>query len=75
MRPVQSRMARAAINAGVREVAAAAKVSTQTVTRFEKGEDLRERTIDDIRRAYEKEGVRFMEDEGWLGVAIRHDRL
>lgn len=75
MKPAQSRMARAAIDMGVREAASAAKVSTQTITRFEKGEELRERTADDIRRAYEEKGVRFIEDDEWLGVAIKRERL
>ena len=44
--PVQCRMARAALGLGVRELAAAAKVSVDTVARFERGEELKERTID-----------------------------
>ena len=44
--PVQCRMARAALGWGVRELAAAAKVSTDTVARFERGDELKERTID-----------------------------
>ena len=51
MTPAQCRMARAAIEMGVRELAEAAKVSTNTVTRFERGEELRERTEDAIRAA------------------------
>ena len=41
--PVQCRMARAALGMGVRELASAAKVSTDTVARFERGEELKER--------------------------------
>lgn len=44
---------------GVRELAEAAKVSTNTVTRFERGEPLRERTVDAIRAALESAGVQF----------------
>jgi transcriptional regulator with XRE-family HTH domain len=36
--PVQCRMARAALGLGVRELAAAAKVSIDTVARFERGD-------------------------------------
>lgn len=71
MRPVQSRMARAALQIGVRDVAEAAKVSTQTITRMEKGEGLRERTVDDIQRAYEAAGARFIEDGEWVGVMVK----
>jgi transcriptional regulator with XRE-family HTH domain len=57
--PVQCRMARAALGLGVRELAAAAKVSTDTVARFERGDDLKERTIDALRRALEAAGIEF----------------
>jgi transcriptional regulator with XRE-family HTH domain len=52
-------MARAALGLGVRELAAAAKVSIDTVARFERGEELRERTIDALQHALEAAGVEF----------------
>jgi transcriptional regulator with XRE-family HTH domain len=70
--PIQSRMARAALSLGVRELAAAAKVSTDTVARFERGEELKERTIDAIRRALEDAGVEFIDENGGgPGVRLR----
>ena len=57
--PVQCRMARAALGWGVRELAAAAKVSTDTVVRFERGDELKERTIDALQRALEAAGIEF----------------
>ena len=58
--PVQCRMARAALGLGVRELAAAAaKVWTDTVARFERGDELKERTIDALQRALEAAGVEF----------------
>src|SRR5580692_2197138 len=57
--PIQCRMARAALGLGVRELAAAAKVSVDTVARFERGEELKERTIDALRGALEVAGVEF----------------
>jgi len=57
--PVQCRMARAALGLGVRELAAAAKVSIDTVARFERGDELKERTIDALQRALEADGVEF----------------
>jgi transcriptional regulator with XRE-family HTH domain len=57
--PLQCRMARAAIGWGVRELAAAAKVSTDTVARFERGDELKERTIDALQRALEAAGIEF----------------
>jgi transcriptional regulator with XRE-family HTH domain len=57
--PVQCRMARAALGWGVRELAAAAKVSTDTVARFERGDELKERTINALQRAVEAAGIEF----------------
>src|ERR1700758_1684330 len=57
--PVQCRMARAALGLGVRQLAAAAKVSVDTVARFERGDELKERTIDALQRALEAAGIEF----------------
>ena len=57
--PVQCRMARAALGLGVRELAATAKVSVDTVARFERGDELKERTIDALQRALEAAGIEF----------------
>ena len=57
---VQSRMARAGLGIGIREASAAAKISTHTLSRLESGEELRERTLIDIRRAYEEMGAEFI---------------
>ncbi|WP_280170756.1 helix-turn-helix domain-containing protein [Agrobacterium pusense] len=62
MLPVQCRMARIALEWGVRELAEAADVSTNTVTRFEKGDELKQRTVDAMRAAMEARGVVFVED-------------
>jgi transcriptional regulator with XRE-family HTH domain len=52
-------MARAALGLGVRELAALAKVSIDTVARFERGEELKERTVEALSRALEEAGVEF----------------
>ncbi len=59
MTPEQCKMARAGLGLGVRELADIAKVSTNTITRFERGEPLKERTLDAIRAALESGGVEF----------------
>jgi transcriptional regulator with XRE-family HTH domain len=67
-------MARIALNLGVRELAAAAKVSPDTVARFERGEPLRERTIDALRGALESAGAIFIaENGGGPGVRLRKE--
>ena len=67
--PVQCRMARAALGFGVRQLAAAAKVSIDTVARFERGDELKERTIDALQRALEAAGVEFT-NGGQPGVRL-----
>ena len=57
-------MARAALGLGVRELAAAAKVSIDTVARFERGDELKERTIEALQRALEAAGVEFIDENG-----------
>jgi DNA-binding XRE family transcriptional regulator len=54
-------MARIALEWGVRELAEAADVSTNTVTRFEKGDELKQRTVDAMRTAMEAMGIVFVE--------------
>ena len=72
--PVQCRMARAALGLGVRELAAAAKVSIDTVARFERGSELKERTVDALRRALEAAGVEFIDENGG-GPGVRLKKL
>ena len=72
MSPEQCKMARAGLGLGVRELAEAAKVSTNTVSRFERGEPLKERTVDAIRAALEAGGVEFT-NGGAPGVRLRKD--
>jgi transcriptional regulator with XRE-family HTH domain len=67
-------MARAALNLGVRDVAEAAGVSTNTITRLERGEELLPRTVAAIRAALESAGVIFLDDgqsiDGGSGVRL-----
>ncbi|TIL44933.1 MAG: transcriptional regulator [Mesorhizobium sp.] len=68
-------MARAALGLGVRELANLAKVSPDTVARLERGEALRDRTLDDIRLALEQAGIEFIaENGGGAGVRFRERR-
>lgn len=53
-------MARAGLGWGVRELAAKAKISAETVVRFESGEQLREQTLAKLRGAIERAGVEFI---------------
>jgi transcriptional regulator with XRE-family HTH domain len=63
-------MARAALDWGVRELANAAKVSVDTVARFERGDELKERTVEAIQHALEAGGIEFFDDNG-SGPGVR----
>jgi transcriptional regulator with XRE-family HTH domain len=70
-------MARAALEMGVRELAELAQVSTNTVTRFEKGEEqLKPRTVDAIEQALRNAGITFVDGNysGSGGPGVRLSR-
>lgn len=71
--PVQCKMARTALNMSVKDLAASASVSTNTLVRFERGEELKPRTIAAIRFALENAGIIFIEGDyqGAGGPGIR----
>lgn len=65
-------MARAALGIGIRELAAMAEVSPNTVSRFERGEALYSRTVDALQAALEAAGVIFIDENGeGPGVRLR----
>jgi hypothetical protein len=65
-------MARAALRLGVRELAAAAEVAVNTITRLEKGSGIHHRNAEAIRRTLEAAGVEFIaENGGGPGVRLR----
>ncbi len=66
----QCRMARAALQLGVRELSAKAEVSPTTITRFERGEVLHRRTVQAIQAALEAAGVEFTNGDA-PGVRLR----
>jgi transcriptional regulator with XRE-family HTH domain len=70
MNAVQCRMARAALQIGIRDIAKMAKVAPGTISRLEAGEELKPRTVDAIRHAFEKAGVAFTNGDE-PGVKLR----
>lgn len=71
--PVQCRMARAALQIGVRDLAKLAGVSAMTVTRFEnRHSEGHPATLEKLRTALEAGGVEFIPDDGGgAGVRLR----
>ncbi|NVN05445.1 helix-turn-helix domain-containing protein [Asaia spathodeae] len=72
-------MARVAVGWGVRELAVKSGLSTNTIARLERGDELKSSTIEAIRTALEAAGVEFIaENGGGPGVRLRerlHDGL
>lgn len=64
MLPIQCRMARTALAWGIRDLAEAADVSHDTVVRFERGEELKDRTVAAMQDALHRAGVDFIAGNG-----------
>lgn len=76
MTPAQCRMARAALELGVRDVAKLAEVAPSTITRLERGESLYPRTVEAIRAALEAAGIEFIpENGGGAGVRLKVNKV
>ncbi|WP_205666071.1 helix-turn-helix domain-containing protein [Aquabacter cavernae] len=72
MTPEQCKMARAGLGLSVRQLAEKARVSTNTISRLEAGEELKPRTVEAIQRALEEAGVEFIaENGGGAGVRLK----
>ncbi|NTH66605.1 helix-turn-helix transcriptional regulator [Agrobacterium rhizogenes] len=72
MLAVQFRMARAALDWGIVEFAERAGVSTNTLVRLERGEELKPSTLDHLRTVLEEAGIEFIaEGDDWFGVRVR----
>lgn len=75
MNAIQCRMARIATGITIRDLAQRAEVAVDTVTRLERGEVLRRRTVTAMRVVLEEAGAIFIEDEaaGTFGVMVRKE--
>lgn len=75
MTPIQLRMARSALQLGVRELAELAGISFTTISRFETGKSgLQHSTAEALRKALEAKGIQFIESghvATGIGVSIR----
>ncbi|TNC16503.1 helix-turn-helix transcriptional regulator [Methylobacterium terricola] len=70
----QCRAARALLDWSREDLAEASKVSRAAIADFEAGKrQVRERTVDDIREAFEKAGLEFIpENGGGAGIRFRN---
>lgn len=70
MTPTQSRMARAALQWSLHDLASAALISRMSCARFELGETVAAETVDAIRKALADAGADFTRKAGRVGVTI-----
>ena len=70
IRPIQCRLARVALGWNVDKLASEANVSTQTIKRLERGEELRPATIQKIQISMENAGIEFIPPNGG-GIGVR----
>ncbi|WP_306907699.1 helix-turn-helix domain-containing protein [Rhizobium mesoamericanum] len=68
MNSIQSKMARAALGWGARELAKEADVAVDTISRLERGEAIMPRTLAAIQAALEAAGIEFVSNERGEGV-------
>nr|WP_246685635.1 helix-turn-helix domain-containing protein [Methylobacterium sp. WL103] len=72
MKPFQCRMGRAALGWSTADLAREADVGSNTINRFEAGQDARISSVDKIRDALERAGLQFIpENGGGAGVRMR----
>ncbi|MGX5723090.1 helix-turn-helix domain-containing protein [Shinella zoogloeoides] len=72
MKPVQLKMARAALGLGVRDLADMTGITANTISRIENGADAKQSTITAIRNALESAGIIFIDQNGnGPGVRLR----
>ena len=70
MNATQCKMARVATGLGLRDLAEKASVSPNTISRLERGEDLKTATVRAIQTVLEAEGVEFIPENGG-GAGVR----
>lgn len=71
MLPIQCKLARVALGWGVRDIASATGMSPNTITRFERGERMRDRTVAELRRLFESNGLEFIDEADGKGPGLR----
>jgi transcriptional regulator with XRE-family HTH domain len=73
MTPEQCRMARAALDLSIAELATAAQLRPMTISGFERGADCRRSTVEALEAELKARGVMFIsaDDRGGPGVRLR----
>jgi DNA-binding XRE family transcriptional regulator len=61
-------MARAGLKWSIDDLAAAAGVARMTVIRFERGDTVEDKKVDDMRTAFERQRVKFVDRGSFAGA-------
>jgi transcriptional regulator with XRE-family HTH domain len=70
MSPIHLRMARAALNWTVRELAARSGVNKNAVSRYESGQEIVSGSLRSLEEVLTKEGVIFFDDDKTYGTGV-----
>jgi len=70
MRPVQRRMARAALNWSVRDLEQRSRVGRNTISRYEAGDDILASSLAKLEEVLTDEGIVFFEGDRTYGIGI-----
>lgn len=71
MRPIQLRMARAALDWSLTSLAKKAKVNLNTISRYEAGREVLSGTVDKLEKVLEEAGVILLQEDDQNGPGIR----
>ena len=71
MRPIHLRMARAALNWTVRELADRADVNKNTISRYESGQEIVSGALHKIEETLAAEGIVFFEKDKVFGTGVK----
>ena len=71
MSPIQLRMARAALNWTVRDLATRARVNKNTVSRYEAGKEIVASSLQRIEQVLIEHGIVFFEQDSKYGAGVR----
>lgn len=78
MNAIQCKLARTALGLGVRDLAKNSQVSPDTISRLERGEELKQSTVDGIRKTLEVQGIQFLSNGDTAlgdGVVLKEDKI
>lgn len=75
MHPIHVRMARAALDWSLSDLAAKSQVNLNTISRYEAGREVLSGTIDKLEKVFENAGIIFIQEDDVGGPGIRMQKL